>query len=118
MNYLRLTCARHDRLQRGQGAAGEREEHHAHGVDGVWQVLVQVAVQDVADADGRVGDELLEAVAAGARRSHQLGGVGQVVHARHHVQQRRHALRWWGRGRRVRVRGGQLRQQWLCRCAS
>jgi hypothetical protein len=60
--------------------AGER--HHAHGYHGRRQKLVDVTVDDVTQADGRVSDERPETVAAGARgwrRWHP--GVGEEVHA-------------------------------------
>lgn len=104
----KLTVAGEERLERQHGAAGEREDDHADGDDGQGHELVHVAAHAVAEADGGVADDRLEAVAAlGGRRRH--GEVGQVVHTRHHADQRRHALRQLSMSRRRRRQRGRRR---------
>ena len=89
-------------MERQQGATGEREDDHPDRVDVPGHdEAVHAAVHAMAEADGGVADDRLEAVAARGR-SRQHGEVGQVVHARHHADQRRHALR---QRRRRRWRG-------------
>ena len=92
-------------MERQQGATGEREDDHPDRVDVPGHdEAVHAAVHAMAEADGGVADDRLEAVAARGRRR-QHGDVGEVVHARHHADQRRHALRQRRRRRRA-SRGG------------
>ena len=96
-------------MERQHGAAGEREDDHPDGVDVPGHdEAVHAAVHAVAEADGGAADDRLEAVAARGRRR-QHGDVGEVVHARHHADQWRHALRQRRRRRqRRRASRGEL----------
>jgi hypothetical protein len=96
-------------LDRQHGAAGKREDGHAERVDGPGQEPVHAAVRAVAEADGRVPDDGPEPVAALPGGSRHGGGVGEVVRARRHGRQRRHALRRRRRG--VRGTGRQQAAQ-------
>jgi hypothetical protein len=86
-----LTSALGERLHWQGHAARCWERHHAHEIHGRWHDLVDVAVQAVAEADGRVVDEGPKAVAARARRRGR-GGLGEVVHARRQPHQRRQTV--------------------------
>jgi hypothetical protein len=83
-----LTCTLGECLHWQGHAARGREGHHAHEIHGRWHDLVDVAVQAMAEADGRFVDEGLEAVAARAWRRADTTGVGEVVHARRQADQR------------------------------
>ena len=116
--YDRLTDALAKRgTWEGDGAkAGEL--HHAPRYHGRMQELADVAVDDVAQAYGRVGDERPEAVAASARRGrrrHPAGG--EEARARHQPRQRRVALGWLRRRRGRRRAGWQPRGPWPARDA-
>ena len=81
-------------------AAHEGELDQAQAQHGRRQELVEVAVGNVAEADGRAADDRSEPVAArGRRRSHL--DVGEEVRAGHQPGHRRVALGWRRRWRRA-----------------
>lgn len=93
------------------------ELHRAQGYHGRRQERADVAVDDVAQADGRVGDERPEAVAAGARGRRRHPGAGEEVRARHQPRDRRVALGWLRLRRGRRRAGWQPRGPWPARDA-